>query len=181
VHLDLGGVPVTLIDTAGMREQAEGIEAMGVERARAQAGLGDVVLWLEPVGSMRLDPPAEARRVMRVGTKVDLVDPVGGECGVGVSAKTGVGIENFVARLTARVTELAGASESVLISRARQRAAMSDCAFELRAFMAMGARADAELRAEHLRLALRALARLTGRVDVEEVLGEIFAGFCIGK
>ncbi|MFI5013773.1 MAG: tRNA uridine-5-carboxymethylaminomethyl(34) synthesis GTPase MnmE, partial [Hyphomicrobiales bacterium] len=94
---------------------------------------------------------------------------------------TGVGITDLLERLTWRARELAGAEESVLIARARQRAALSDCASELRALRNMGAEEGIELRAERLRLAMRALGRLTGRVDVEEVLGQIFAGFCIGK
>ncbi|MFI4997094.1 MAG: tRNA uridine-5-carboxymethylaminomethyl(34) synthesis GTPase MnmE, partial [Hyphomicrobiales bacterium] len=69
----------------------------------------------------------------------------------------------------------------VLIMRARQREALSSCAAELRGFLEICRGEDPVLQAEQLRLALRALGRLTGRVDVEEVLGEIFAGFCIGK
>ena len=181
VQLDLGGVPVTLVDTAGLREGGDIVEAMGVERARDRVARGDLVLWLEPVGEAGKEGWIGAENLLRVETKLDLAAPgsVGAE--LAISALTGAGISQLLDRLTARVRELAGAGESVLISRARQRSALTDCAGELQALVDAGFAEDAELQAERLRLAVRALGRLTGRVDVEEVLEEIFAGFCIGK
>jgi tRNA modification GTPase len=181
VHLDLGGVPVTLVDTAGLREVADVVEAMGVERARDRVAKADLVLWLEPVGEMGKEGTFAARDVLRVGTKLDLAGAGPDGHVVAISAVTGVGVEALLDRLTRRVGELAGAGESVLIMRARQREALSGCAAELRGFLEICRGEDPVLQAERLRLALRALGRLTGRVDVEEVLGEIFAGFCIGK
>jgi len=181
VQLDLGGVPVTLVDTAGLREGGDVIEALGVERARDRVARGDLVLWLEPVGETMEEGWIGAENLLRVGTKLDLAVPGSVGTGLAISALTGAGIAELLDRLTDRVRELAGAGESVLISRARQRSALTDCARELRGLVDAGLAEDAEIRAERLRLAIRALERLTGRVDVEEVLGEIFSGFCIGK
>jgi tRNA modification GTPase len=181
VHLDLAGVPVTLVDTAGLREAENDVEAIGVERARDRIAGGEVVLWLEAADERQERAPPRGTNVLRVATKIDLAEGVIGDR-LGVSALTGAGIAGLVEQLAKRVKVLAGEGEDVLITRARQRAALGDCASELRACLAVhAAGAEAELEGEHLRLALRALGRLTGQVDVEELLGEIFSQFCIGK
>ncbi len=186
VHLELGGVPVTLVDTAGLREGGDTIEAMGVARARERVRKSDLVLWLEPPTGEDGREPSEAGNLLRVATKLDLAARRPPPDGVAISAVTGAGIDTLLCSLVSRVRELAGADESVLITRARQRAALRDCTIELSALISdRGANGegelDIELQAEHLRGALSALGRLVGRVDVEEVLGMIFSTFCIGK
>lgn len=186
VHLELGGVPVTLVDTAGLREGGDTIEAMGVARARERVRKSDLVLWLEPPTGEDGREPSEAGNLLRVATKLDLAARRPPPGGVAISAVTGAGIDTLLCSLVSRVRELAGADESVLITRARQRAALRDCTIELSALISdRGANGegelDIELQAEHLRGALSALGRLVGRVDVEEVLGMIFSTFCIGK
>jgi tRNA modification GTPase len=183
VQLDLRGIPVTLIDTAGLREAGEGVEAIGIARARERVARADLVLWLEAAGepSQGTAGAPAAGKVLRLRTKLDLERERLAAGAPGVSAVTGEGVPELIERLAGEVEELAGAGENVLIGHARQRSALTECAFQLRGFVDMGDEGEAELRAEHLRLAMRALARLVGRVDVEEVLGEIFAGFCIGK
>jgi tRNA modification GTPase len=176
VHLDLDGLPVTLVDTAGLRE-ASGIEAIGVERARRHVARADLVLWLDPADAPDASTAPEGAVILQA--KADLLAHGEAQAGLAISAATGEGLPALLCLLSERARELAS-SEGVLIARERQRAALSACAVELRRFGAV-AGAPEELQAESLRLALRALGRLTGRVDVEEVLGEIFAGFCIGK
>jgi tRNA modification GTPase len=187
VHLELGGVPVTLVDTAGLRDGGDVIEAMGVARARERVAKSDLVLWLEPVTEKGGAMPAGFGNSLRVATKLDLAARNFSAEGLAISAVTGAGISGLLECLVARVRELAGAEESVLITRARQRAALLGCVEELRALWGWdgaaesGPEAEIEVQAEHLRRAMRALGRLVGQVDVEEVLGEIFAAFCIGK
>ena len=181
VHLDLGGVPVMLVDTAGLRETGEAVETIGVERARERISRAEFVLWLEPVDGAVGVPEPGGSRVWPVTTKVDLADHVP-ENKLSVSAVSGAGIAELIEELTRKVKEVAGDGEDVLISRVRQREELESCAAELRGYLeACSGGAGAELEAEHLRLALRALGRMTGQVDVEELLGEIFAAFCIGK
>jgi tRNA modification GTPase len=185
VQIDLKGVPVTLVDTAGLREGADPVEAIGVERARERVAKSDLVLWLEPVGEESEGSRLPDANLLRVATKLDLARVTLPLRTLAISAVTGAGIPELVELLTHHVQELAGADESVLIARARQRAALVGCAEELRAlsraFERGGEEPPIELQAEHLRLSLRALGRVVGEVDVEEVLGEIFANFCVGK
>ena len=181
VHLELGGVPVTIVDTAGLRDGGDVVEAMGVARARDRLARADLVLWLEPVGEPVGEAVPAGGRILRIGTKADVPNAGGPQDVLRISAATGAGIAELLDEVERHVVELAGADESVLISRARQRIALADCAGELRRCLEEEDGGEVELQAERLRLAVRALERLTGRVDVEEVLGEIFAGFCIGK
>ncbi|MBV8450605.1 MAG: tRNA uridine-5-carboxymethylaminomethyl(34) synthesis GTPase MnmE [Hyphomicrobiales bacterium] len=183
VQLDLGGVPVTLVDMAGLREAADEIEAIGVARARERMARSDLVLWLEPAMCDQ-SQAVPGQKVLRVATKVDL-EAKRNDREIAISALTGEGLPELLERLVEEVRKLAGAEENILITRARQRIALRDCAEELRRVSSGiaddGEEAAAELQAEHLRRALGALGRLVGSVDVEEVLDEIFASFCIGK
>jgi tRNA modification GTPase len=183
VHLELGGVPVTLVDTAGLRDGGDVIEAMGVARARERVTKSDLVLWLEPMNEECRVEPIAAENLLHIATKLDVSIRGARPEEIAISAVTGLNIERLLQSLVSRVQKLAGAEESVLITRARQRAALLRCADELRAISMSGNGAvpEVEFQAEHLRLALRALGRLVGQVDVEEVLGEIFSVFCVGK
>jgi tRNA modification GTPase len=184
VALDLNGVPVILVDTAGVREAADEIEAEGVHRALARAGSADLVLWLvEAVDSGPVAPPVAGRTIV-VRTKADLVDSeaqrsADGKGPVLVSAKTGHGLDGLVALLAREAAALAG--EPALVTRERQRVALGEAARALERALAVGERGKEELVAEEFRSAADALGRVTGRVGVEEVLGEIFRSFCIGK
>lgn len=184
VHLDLGGQAVTLIDMAGLRETEDIIEAEGVRRARARAASADLVLWLSPDDS---PPPPDLPEAVPVRTKSDLLaaearEPEGEEQGEGVarlviSATTGAGVEALVALLSRRAAALTG-REPALVTRARQREALEGALAHLARAQANAAD---ELLAEDLRLAARALDRVVGRVDVEDVLDALFRSFCIGK
>ena len=184
VHLDLDGLPVILIDTAGLREAAGAIEAEGVRRALARAASADLVLWLIDASAPIPDPPlalAEgAAPVLRVINKADVNPSLTIMNAAQISARTGSGVDELIAALGARAGEaLAGDAGSAGVSRARHRAELEAILAALRRFSEPGLLV--ELKAEELRLASRHLGRLTGRVDVEEVLGAIFSEFCIGK
>ncbi len=174
-RLILGGVPVTLVDTAGLRETADPIEAEGVRRARAHAAEADLVLALSEAGAT---PPADGRggvAVLAIATKTDLggTVPPGAR---GVSAATGAGLSALRARLAAAAEHLTHAAGPPPLTRTRHRGALPNALAALERAAPRPA-----LRAEDLRQAVRALGRITGAVDVEDVLDRIFSAFCIGK
>lgn len=188
VHLDLGGLPVTLTDTAGLREAQGKVEAEGIRRALSRAEDADVVMWIADATAPVWQPPdrLSAKRCVLVLNKVDVApdaasskDGLGAGC-IPVSAKTGQGLERLIEALeeeAALATE-SGAG-SPLVTRARHRVELEGACEALRRFCA--GPAALELKAEELRIAARHLGRLTGEVDAEEILGAIFAEFCIGK
>ena len=190
VHLDLAGYPVTLLDTAGLREATDLIEAEGVCRARARAAHADVRLsmfdgavWpaLDPTTLGLIDELAVV-----VVNKCDLATlpeslSVAGRPALPVSCLTGQGIPELLASLAERARGLLASGEEPLLTRARYRAALEDAAEALARCAAAPADIELALLAEDLRLATRALGRVTGAVAVEEVLDRIFAEFCIGK
>jgi tRNA modification GTPase len=185
VRLDLGGYRVNLVDTAGIRHSEAGrVEAIGIERALQRAVIADLVLLVEEVtvpGS-GLRPP-DGVAVWRLGLKVDLASERERQIGqydVLLSALTGEGLSVLVARLETFVRSNAGRVEAVTPVRQRQVEELLRCGHALRA-AADVKDAGVELVAEELRLAGDALGRLTGRIDVEEMLGMIFAQFCVGK
>jgi tRNA modification GTPase len=183
VHLDLGGLPVIVTDTAGLREAEGAVEAEGIRRALAQAEGADLILWLvdatAPEGdAIGMQIPANVAQ-MRVLNKIDLVKSAQIPDGVALSAKTGEGVAALLDRLADRAREGLDGSEPAIITRARHRAELEAAAAALERFR--GERGGPELKAEELRVAARHLGRLTGRIDVEEVLGAIFSEFCIGK
>jgi tRNA modification GTPase len=167
----LGGVPVTLVDTAGLRDATDEIEAEGVRRARARAAAADLVIGVSEVG----EPVAQGD--VLVANKIDLGGVVS-EGAVGVSALTGEGLATLRARLVEAARSLTEGSGPPPLTQARHRAALQEAADRL-----AGAKVAElpELRAEDLRLALRALGRITGSVGVEDILDTLFARFCIGK
>jgi len=186
VHLDLDGYPVTLIDTAGVRDTHDPVEQEGVRRARDRARTSDLVLWLidandEIMPAQNTDDHAP---VWIVCNKVDLVTTKG-EAGkppsrFDISAARGDGVQDLIAALVAYAQDYFGSGEMALVSRTRHRTLLRDTVAALgRAGQAAG-KGD-ELLAEELRIAIHSLGRLTGRVDVEDILDVIFREFCIGK
>ncbi len=182
VHLDLGGVPVVLSDTAGLRESGDEIEREGVRRAVERAEQADVrVAVFDATAWPDLDERTHATAgpdAVRVINKVD----VRSISGVGVwpvSARTGEGMAPLLRELERVAGERAGMSEEPGLTSVRQRSALRECVASLARFL----ESDGELalRAEDLRLAARSLGRITGRVDVEELLDVVFRDFCIGK
>ncbi len=237
VHLDLGGLPVTLLDTAGIRETDDPVELEGVRRARERASGADLVLWVEDASGPladRAEMPA-APAIWRLRNKIDLVTGKNG-LGFKVSAKnepgtrpterltnmvneplvprteqsfgnhegqrsvneqsiesgfrynelqftlsalTGEGFDALLAALGRYAENFLAGAETALLTRERHRRALQDTEAALGRALGLSGRED--LIAEELRLAARALGRLTGRVDVEDILDVIFRDFCIGK
>ncbi|MCG2631377.1 tRNA uridine-5-carboxymethylaminomethyl(34) synthesis GTPase MnmE [Bradyrhizobium sp. WYCCWR 13023] len=190
VQLDLDGYPVTMIDTAGIRETDDPVEQEGVRRARARADDADLVLWLVE-GERAADP--DAVRLLRksgegdrpegpvwiVRNKIDL-GAAGPRGEFAISASRGDGIAELVDALVKFASDFFETTEGALVTRARQRDLLSQALNSLRRSLELVEEGE-ELAAEELRAAAHALGRLLGRVDVEDVLGAIFQKFCIGK
>jgi tRNA modification GTPase len=191
VHLDLDGFPVTVLDTAGVRSTDDPVEREGVRRAVARAESADLVLWV--VAPRELAPPgvvtSVSTPVWTVENKVDLpaddrTAGRGGERGgrrFAVSALTGFGIDELTRQVGAHAKACFSGGEPALVTRERHRAALRETVRGLERALAEGAGGREDIVAEELRLAARALGRLTGRVDVDDVLDVIFRDFCIGK
>lgn len=175
VRMDLRGLPVTLLDTAGLRETADEIEALGVALARGRAETADLRLFL-------LEPGDAPELTVQPGdilaySKADLHQV--GE--FGISAKSGVGLDHLVDRIASVLTERS--AEAGLATRLRHRQGMERALAHLSVaqdWVRNGPEAY-DIAAEELRIAIRALGSLLGAVDVEDLLDEIFSRFCVGK
>ncbi|KFI32902.1 tRNA modification GTPase TrmE [Haematobacter missouriensis] len=174
VRMDLKGLPVTLLDTAGLRDTGDIVEAMGIERAQARAKAADLRVFLTEDDVL---PPGVNREPedIVVRGKADL------RCGDGeaVSGLTGQGIDRLVDQITHLLDKRAAGGS--LMVRERHRKALRSAELSLSAATVEIESGQAEIVAEHIRFALRSLETLVGRVDVEDLLGEIFSSFCIGK
>jgi tRNA modification GTPase len=187
VQLDLDGYPVTVIDTAGIRETEDPVEQEGVRRARARAAEADLVLWLADAPSEGL-PHQVAVPVWLVRNKIDLEaggpltgrEQEGAAATYRISARGGEGLSELVSALVTFVQNYFGSSEGSLISRVRQRKLLEETASSLRRSLDVVGKGE-ELTAEELRAAGQSLGRLLGRVDVEDILDVIFREFCVGK
>ena len=182
VRMNLGGYAVILADTAGLRAASEAVEAEGVRRALARAESADLVLLLldgsEPNFSVKLPNNMVNKPSLTVWNKADLPWPVE-HSGLKLSLKTGEGLEAVISAIAAAAKErLEGDGEAPVLTRPRHRHALGEAVAALKRAVEAS---QPELFAEDLRLALRSLGRITGRVDVEELLDTIFRDFCIGK
>jgi tRNA modification GTPase len=179
VRLDLGGYPVIVADTAGIRESEDAIESEGVRRALARAKNADIALLLVDASAEKaLDGlPEDIRPDIVVWNKIDIGRPRVG--GVPISAKTGDGIPALLSKITELCAGLLESrSNDVPLTRARHRLHLEE---GLAALERSAKVPDRELFGEDLRLALRSLGRITGRVDIEDILDVVFREFCIGK
>ncbi|MEW5703992.1 MAG: tRNA uridine-5-carboxymethylaminomethyl(34) synthesis GTPase MnmE [Pseudomonadota bacterium] len=192
VALDLGGLPAVIADTAGLRAEASAIEREGIARARRRAAEADLKLALFD-GTLWPERDRETHALVDettvpVLTKADLAGAtragatrtarLAGKEMLVVSAKTGEGMDLLLRRLESEIRDRLTGSEAAPVTRLRHRRSLEDCAAALARFLSQP---SPELAAEDLRLAVRALGRITGRVDVEDVLDRLFAEFCIGK
>jgi tRNA modification GTPase len=184
VRLNLGGYPVILMDTAGIREAAGEIEQEGIRRALSRMREADLVLWLEDLTGVPSFMAAvggeNAPETLRVANKIDIASRAVPDGAIAISARTGEGVDRLLTELLRRVRGQIGATEGAAITRARHRQELQRAQAWLRAFL-QNPGGELELRAEDLRCAATALGRLTGRVHVEDILDKIFADFCIGK
>jgi tRNA modification GTPase len=235
VHLDLAGWPVTLLDTAGIRETDDPVEMEGVRRARARAAAADLVLWVvdsrdlpnsgaaasaneaESTGKAGSRPPTwlirnkidliegdaqrNELRLRSIITSEAVFDPnkslkdmvknelthktesesIKTELVFNLSAVTGEGFDQLLAQLARQAESFLAGAEQALVTRERHRRALEEVLAALHRAQGGEVAAREDLLAEELRIAARALARLTGRVDVEDILDVIFRDFCIGK
>jgi tRNA modification GTPase len=198
VHLDLNGYPVTILDTAGIRASEDPVEQEGVRRALERAKAADLVLWVVDVSAedelaldnVALEFPETPKWLVR--NKVDLMEqpkpnkPTSIVSNIGyrpfsISAKTGSGFDELVQKLTDHARQHMGSAEPALVTRQRQRRALEDTVAALSRALTESKSGREDIVAEELRLAARALGRLTGRVDIEDVLDVIFRDFCVGK
>ncbi len=180
VALDIAGVKVTLIDTAGLRDTPDPVEAEGVRRARARAAAADMVLHVLDSTTQRNAVPATdaaaPNETLYVANKIDLAPALEGL--LGVSAASGAGLADLRNAIETRVLKLTQSSGPTSLSRARHVAALREA---VAALDEAAAATLPELRGEELRLAMQSLGRLTGAVDVEAILDDVFGAFCIGK
>jgi tRNA modification GTPase len=207
VMLDLGGYPAILADTAGLRDlgnaPGDSIEREGVRRARARAASADLRIVMldasDPSAAFDdtlyiVDGEERPTETIVVLNKIDLLQensgpPATPRDALRVSCQTGAGFDQLMERLEASCAAMLGGAEAPAsaLTRQRHRQALEDCAAAVvraRGQLAASAAATAaapELVAEDLRLAARALGRITGRVDVEDILDVVFREFCIGK
>jgi tRNA modification GTPase len=183
VAIDLQGYPVVLADTAGLRDSADLIEQEGLRRALQRAEEAEIRLFVFEAGR-----PADARHAsawpgpdtLLIANKIDLVAAPGRDLPSGafpISALTGGGVDALLTALGERVAQ-SYRNEAPVLTRARHRQTLEEAVSALRRSLAAPL---PELRAEDLRLALRSLGRITGTVDVEDLLDVIFRDFCIGK
>ena len=183
VRLDIGGYPVIVYDTAGLRETSGAVEMEGMRRAVATARAADLVLLLEDLsaaGKKPAIPDLDAPRLL-VGSKSDLSVPESDkdyDCLISVKEESG--LADLLEILHAHVAEAAGSMVTTLPNRQRHREYLSACITSLDAAIENDSD-PLELRSENLRLASDALGRLTGQIDVEDLLDLIFSEFCIGK
>jgi tRNA modification GTPase len=182
VHLDLGGFPILVTDTAGLRESDDPVERIGVDRAVARAEEADLVLWLvEPERTADACPRfSGSAEIWTIATKCDIAPGADG-ARLRISAATGVGLDRLESDLQAFARDrLETGGEVAALTRERHRQALAAAAGALERIVA-GPQLPPEVVAEEIRLAQHAVGRIAGRVDVEDVLGEIFGRFCIGK
>ena len=183
VSLDLDGMEVIVTDTAGLRAAAaDVVEQEGIRRSRQHIAGADVAVWVwspDIEGSERPDASVEPDLI--IANKSDLRSGLPrNESGLQVSTRTQQGLQELVAALTQLIKNRYGDAESALFVSARQKLAAERSIRSLNDGLALGPN-QLELKAEHMRLAAEEIARLTGRIDVEEWLGAIFSRFCIGK
>lgn len=188
VHLDLEGYPVTLIDTAGIRETSDPVELEGMRRTKERAERADLVLWLQP-SNITIESVAEqfgggAGNVLTVLTKTDLALPAlsSSDDLYPISVVSNRGIDALVARLK-REAEAAlwVQNDDVVLTRARHKTIVAESLSALDHALASFENGLPELIVEDIRLAARAIGRMTGHVGVEEILDRLFSSFCIGK
>lgn len=187
VMLDIGGIPVILTDTAGLRTGGDEIEQQGIARSRREAGQAGILVWVASVDiESSLVHDGSIAPDLVVMNKSDLSDKQSRLLRndlprvIPLSASTGEGIPSFLESLTELLAEKLDVAENPVVVSARQRTATQESIRMLNDSLAQGA-VGLELKAENVRRAADAIGRITGRTEVEEWLGAIFSKFCIGK
>jgi tRNA modification GTPase len=185
IHVDIAGYPVVFVDTAGLRDSEDDIEAEGIRRALARSQSADIKLVLFDGTQAQLDATSQSLlddQSMAVITKCDLL-PVGSRLTLleeahYLSTKTGEGVDALLNHIEKRIINDYAGNHAPFITRTRHRAFLED---SLKHLEKSSAKLDLELRCEELRLAALALGKITGKIQVDDVLDVIFKRFCIGK
>jgi tRNA modification GTPase len=178
VNMEIAGLPVTIADTAGLRESADVIESEGIKRALARAEKADLKILLLDAADKKPDLSLVDENTILVVNKIDSVRCQISDVRCQISIKTGEGLEALLKLLTEKLTNKFHASEAPLITRARHREALQaalDCLNNI------NLKNPIELIAEDLRHTAFNIGRITGRIDVEDILDVVFSSFCIGK
>ncbi|MBN7806315.1 tRNA uridine-5-carboxymethylaminomethyl(34) synthesis GTPase MnmE [Agrobacterium rosae] len=182
VDLNIDGYLVTVFDTAGLRETTDVVELEGVRRARQTASTADLVLLLSDIDSapQQFDESPSAS-VISVETKADVRQAGQHQnSDMSISSKTGVGLDVLRERISSEIAKRVGVAQTLVPARARHKKRLEETLnYVSDALKSEGM--DLAIRSEYLRLAATSLGRITGRVDVEDLLGVIFSEFCIGK
>ena len=180
IRLDINGYPVIVADTAGLRDTSEEIEAEGVRRAKARAEEADLILWLTDAGTEKDVSEIQGldlEKIVSIMNKVDKFPVQNNDC-LWISAKTGQGLDVLLQKIGHCVEEKLSMREEPSLTRLRHRKALEECVELLDSSLNAP---EIELMTEDLRMAMRSLGKITGQVQVEELLDVIFKDFCIGK
>ncbi len=185
VKLDLKGLPVLMIDSAGIRDAADEIENEGIRRTIEQAQRADMVLWLQPGQGDRMPPTRDildaGRPVIEVITQIDKGGTIN-KGALSISAKTGQGMDLLVSNLFEQLSQSGDQGRaSALLTRERHRVAVEEALEFIDRAMNSVHGTGVELIAEEIRLAARAIGKITGNVSVDDILDRLFSSFCIGK
>jgi tRNA modification GTPase len=185
VKLDLKGLPVLMIDSAGIRDAADEIENEGIRRTIEQAQRADMVLWLQPGQGDRMPPTRDildaGSPVIEVITQIDKGGTIN-KGALSISAKTGQGMDLLVSNLFEQLSQSGDQGRaSALLTRERHRIAVEEALEFIDRAMISVHGTGVELIAEDIRLAARAIGKITGNVSVDDILDRLFSSFCIGK
>lgn len=182
INLDISGYPVIITDTAGIRDTQNPIEQQGVEIAKEKVSNADIVINLYDASNPKIDEFITNQKVIYVANKIDKLSSEQlnkiPQNHLKISAKYNQGVDNLVANILDIIKENFANQTSPLITRTRYREALNECLVYLDEF---SLDKEIELSAEDIRLACRSIGKITGHVEVDEILDNIFGSFCIGK
>ncbi len=181
VKLNLNGVATYVTDTAGIRESAGKVEQIGIQRARDKAAEADLILYIEDISApVKLDMSEFQTEIWKIGNKSDLLQNTAHKYDHLISTKNNDGINAFLEKLTSFITEKTKLQNDIVPTRRRHIDLLNQCKSEIEKSYRQS-HLPLELRAENLRHASQFLGKITGDVDVEDILDVIFSQFCIGK
>ncbi len=187
VHMEIAGISVTLADTAGIRESEDVIERAGIEKAKLSVANSDLKIIIFESGKIKKQMKDIASHIdenaIILINKIDHMNFSEAETAglanvIPISIKENSGLDRFMEILKAKILDLVNPSADPVMTRARHRVNLEHC---LENLMLFSMEKEIILAAEDVRMAARSLGQITGKIDVEEILGEIFSNFCIGK
>lgn len=182
INLDIKGYPVVITDTAGIRETDNPIEKQGIEIAKEKIETADIIINLYDATNSTHDDALDISKTIYVANKIDKLDENNikniPSNHLKISAKQNIGVDELVEKILEIIKNNFANSSNYLITRERYRIALEDCLEHLNTF---SLDKEIELSAEDIRLACRSIGKITGYVEVDEILDNIFGSFCIGK